>query len=144
MSQANCYAPPSWAWHSLSLPLSGLWIAKDADAVHAPLKFRRTRSYLLRSRVTTRSANAGVGLYAVLSYTVVQRTRQIGIRMALGARPGELMLWVSRGAVGAVGLGLVLGWTLCGLAAPLISDLLYQASPFDPTVAAAATVFVVL
>jgi len=73
-----------------------------------------------------------VGIYGVLSYAVTQRTREIGIRMALGAQPGELHgLFLRRGLVlAATGIG-------CGLLASavtmkLMSTLLYGTSPFDP------------
>ena len=74
---------------------------------------------------------AGVGLYGVLSYSVVQRTREIGIRLALGARPVRVVgLVVSEvGLVMAIGLG---AGVICGAAASrFITALLYQVKGTD-------------
>jgi hypothetical protein len=75
---------------------------------------------------------AGVGLYGVLSYSVVRRTKEIGIRLALGAARGQVvrtMLSALTGmvAVGA-GAGLALGWFF----ARSLQALLYEVRPFDP------------
>jgi putative ABC transport system permease protein len=73
-----------------------------------------------------------VGLYGVISYTVAQRTQEIGIRMALGAQTGDVMKLVMRHAA-----FLVLAGTALGIAGALaltrfLSSLLYQVKPVDP------------
>jgi len=77
---------------------------------------------------------AAMGLYGVLAYTVAQRTREIGLRMALGATPGAIARMVLRqvGVMTIVGgaAGLTLAVWLCGLA----KSLLYQLQPEDPAV----------
>jgi ABC-type antimicrobial peptide transport system permease subunit len=85
---------------------------------------------------------ASVGLYSVLAFDVAQRTREIGIRTALGAKKARLLrAVVGHGAfLGGVGVALGLGGAY--LAAPYIQDLLFETSPRDPTVF--ATVAVVL
>ena len=75
---------------------------------------------------------AAVGLYGVTSYTVAQRTNEIGIRMALGAGRGSVLRHILRGALVNVIAGLALGLPLAVAAARLISSQLYQVSFWDP------------
>ena len=75
---------------------------------------------------------AAVGIYGVVAYVVTQRTREIGVRMALGARQSEvvrLMLW--QGLRPAVA-GMILGAAVAAGAARLIEGLLYEIRPYDP------------
>lgn len=75
---------------------------------------------------------AVVGIYAVISYTVAQRTREIGIRMALGAQSGSLkMMFVRNGLTwGAIGTGL--GLIAAAVLSQLMSTLLFGIKPIDP------------
>jgi len=75
---------------------------------------------------------AGVGLYGVLSYAVTQRTREIGVRMALGARPAQALALVARESAGVVGAGLAVGALGAVLAARLYAGLLFGIPPSDP------------
>jgi ABC-type antimicrobial peptide transport system permease subunit len=81
---------------------------------------------------------AAVGLYGVMSYAVAQSSRELGLRMALGAEPANLLrLIVSRGLRLTAG-GVLLG-TLSALAITrLLGSLLYRVSPHDPLVFALA------
>jgi predicted permease len=77
---------------------------------------------------------AAIGIYGVISYSVAQRTREIAIRMSLGADRGRILrMMVARGAVLA-GLGLVLGLVAVIGVGRLLADLLEQASVIDPLV----------
>jgi predicted permease len=76
---------------------------------------------------------AAVGLYGVTAYTVIQRTNEIGIRMALGADSRGVLRLVLSGAFRMVGMGLVLGIPLAIGARRLISAQLYGVKGWDPT-----------
>jgi ABC-type antimicrobial peptide transport system permease subunit len=83
-----------------------------------------------------------VGLYAVLSYAVAQRTREIGVRMALGARRSEVAALVLRDALKVVGAGLAAGGIAAFVTGRMLTTLLFNVSPSDP--AAYAVVLSVL
>jgi putative ABC transport system permease protein len=86
---------------------------------------------------------AAIGLYGVLSYIVGQRTREVGIRMALGATAGSVrQLMLSQGLkLAAIGLGI--GLVACIAVAKLTSSLLYGVSPYDPLSLGAVSVLLV-
>jgi putative ABC transport system permease protein len=75
---------------------------------------------------------AGVGLYGVMSYSVAQRTSEIGVRVALGATPGNVLSLVLRQSSWQLGLGLVLGLGVSFFAGQLMAGFLYAVSPRDP------------
>ncbi len=84
---------------------------------------------------------AAIGLYGVLSFLVAQRTREIGVRIALGASPGQ----IARMAVQQAGVwtfaGMAVGWAASAALARLARGALFQVSPFDPlSLAVAAAV----
>ena len=81
---------------------------------------------------------AVVGLYGVKSYVVSQRTREIGIRMALGANRGDVLWLVLREGVVLTAVGLGLGLLLSVGTAQLLGNLLYEVSTLDPVVFALA------
>jgi predicted permease len=87
---------------------------------------------------------AAVGLYGVLSYSVVRRRREIGVRMALGARPAEVSRLVLRQSALLAGGGLALGAVGAALLARLAKSLLYGVQPLDPLAFGAAVALLAL
>lgn len=81
---------------------------------------------------------AGLGLYGVLAYSVTQRTREIGVRMALGARPAQALGLVARESAAVVGAGLLLGLAGALATARLFASLLFEVAPADPLALLAA------
>ena len=77
-----------------------------------------------------------VGLYGVISFAVGQRTREIGIRVAVGARRGDVIRLVLRQGIGPVVAGLVIGLSAALALSRLLVGLLYEVAPFDPAVLA--------
>jgi ABC-type antimicrobial peptide transport system permease subunit len=75
---------------------------------------------------------ASVGLYGVMSYSVVRRTSEIGIRMALGAARSGVVAMVLRGALSQLLLGLVVGIPAALVVGHLMTSLLYEVRAYDP------------
>jgi ABC-type antimicrobial peptide transport system permease subunit len=79
---------------------------------------------------------AAVGIYGVVSYLVVQRRREVGIRMALGAMRGEVMRLIVGQSLHHVVPGIVLGGIAAVLVARLLRSQLFGVTPADPTTCA--------
>jgi predicted permease len=97
----------------------------------------RFQTFLLSCFAVIALALAAIGLYGLLSYMVVQRTLEIGLRMALGAQRGDaLRMIVLRGLTLALA-GLVLGMAASAVLTRLISGMLFGVRPTDPVTLAA-------
>jgi predicted permease len=75
---------------------------------------------------------AVVGVYSVASYAAAQRTQEIGIRMAIGATPSDILKMVLRQGLGIVGIGLLAGLAAAFAGTRLLADLFYGVTPSDP------------
>lgn len=77
---------------------------------------------------------AAIGLYAVLAFDVAQRTRELGVRSALGATRERLLSSVLAQGARLGGFGLVLGLGVAWVVTPRVAELLFEVSPRDPLV----------
>ena len=82
---------------------------------------------------------ASIGLYGVVAFSVAQRTREVGIHMALGARPAQVLRTVVGEGMSMVAVGTVVGIVLAALAMQPLATFLYGVSPVDGMVFGAAT-----
>jgi ABC-type antimicrobial peptide transport system permease subunit len=88
---------------------------------------------------------AMVGLYGVISYMVVRRRNEIGVRMALGASRNDILVMVLREAAILLGIGLVTGTALALAAGTAAASMLYGLKPRDPlTLGAAITGMIIV
>jgi ABC-type antimicrobial peptide transport system permease subunit len=74
----------------------------------------------------------GLGVYGVTAFSVARRTREIGIRVALGAGRRDVLRMVFGQGLRLAGLGVAIGLVLAAAAAQLLASLLYGVSPLDP------------
>jgi ABC-type antimicrobial peptide transport system permease subunit len=87
---------------------------------------------------------AAIGLYGVLAFDVAQRTRELGIRTALGAERMRLLRSVVTDGLRLALVGVVLGLGIALVAAPYVRDLLFKESPRDPHVFVAVALTLIL
>ncbi len=82
---------------------------------------------------------AAVGIYGVIAFSVERRTQEIGVRMALGARRGDVLAMLMRQGVVQLGMGLALGLPLAFAFSRLLAQSLFRVQPGDPAVFTAVT-----
>jgi predicted permease len=86
---------------------------------------------------------ASIGIYGLIHYSVVQRTHEIGIRMALGAQRGDILRIVICQGLFLAGLGLMIGLTADWASTRVLSKLLYGVTPFDPVTLATVSLLLI-
>src|SRR5271155_3841270 len=113
-----------------------------------PVAFIRTMDQLMEENVADRARPmmllgifaglalilACIGVYGVLAYSVAQRTREIGVRMALGARPGDVTRMILGRGLKLSAVGLIAGAALAGILGILLRTLLFGVTPAAPLV----------
>jgi predicted permease len=102
-----------------------------SERLDRSLWIRRAYSWLFLAFAAVAMLLAAAGVYSVLSFAVSQRTREIGIRMALGARPGQVLRAVLRQGMLLVAIGVALGLLASQLTAGLLTSMLFGVSPRD-------------
>ena len=106
---------------------SDRWISSSSAAVAQP----RLYLVLIASFAGTAMLLAAIGLYGVLAYAVGQRTREIGIRLALGARRGEVLRMVMTQAGRLAVAGVAIGLGAAVVASRALRSQLFQIAPTD-------------
>ena len=114
-----------------------------AEVVDESVAERRFSMLLLALFALVALFLAAVGLYGVVSYTVGQRTQEIGLRMAIGAAPSQVLRMVVGGGMKLAIIGVAVGIAASLALANLVASLLFGVTPFDP-VSYAATASILL
>jgi predicted permease len=117
------------AWIAPGVPIYHL--STMQEKISGTLERANFDTFLLALFAGTALLLSSVGIYGVLSYIVAQRTRDIGIRMALGASRGQILGDVVRFGMGLAGLGLAVGIAGALVATRVLSSLLYGVRPTD-------------
>lgn len=102
------------------------------DALAEPLARPRLTAGLLGGFSAAALLLAAVGLYGALAALVGERTREFGVRLALGARPAQVRAGVLRGALALVGAGTLAGLAVAVAGGRVLAALLYEVRPADP------------
>ena len=118
-----------------NLPFSGFFNMRDLLA--KTLAIQRVEVALLSAMTALALLLSAVGIFALIANIVTQKTREIGIRLALGSSIRKAMIDIGRAGVGASALGLVLGLVLCSGALRAMRSVLYGVEVYDvPTILA--------
>ena len=121
-----------------ALPFSGFYSMSDLET--ETLATQRIEVALLSAMAGLALLLSAVGIFALVASLVARRTREIGIRMALGSTVREAMAHVGGSGLRASGAGLVLGLGLCVMALRVMRSVLYGVGVYDvPTIAAVVT-----
>ena len=150
LSLAHTFFQPSWIvrtggpvqgltgqmQHALAsadpnLPFSGFYDMRDL--MTALLATQRIEVALLAAMASLALLLSGLGIFALVANMVAERTREIGIRMALGSTMQRAMIQIGRSGVGASALGLLLGLVLCAGTLRAMRSVLYGVGVYDGT-----------
>jgi predicted permease len=151
---ANSVIPLSWAIRTAADPMPlRVAVERELHLVDGlmPVSRVRTMEQVISEAVSRQNFNmvllsifagvalvlAGIGIYGVMSYSVQQRTQEIGIRMALGASRGSMLKLVLAQGMKLAGIGVVLGLALAYGATRLLASLLFGVKASDPATFAA-------
>jgi putative ABC transport system permease protein len=118
-------------------------LARMEAIVSSSVARPRLYAVLLGTFASVGLAMALIGIYSVMSYTVSQQTREIGIRMALGARPGLVRTQVLRHALALTVIGIAAGLVAARVLSLTLESMLFGLTPLDvPTFSGVAVLFV--
>ena len=119
---------------SLDADIPIYWTYSMAEALARPLWFIRVFGTMFMIFGFIALFLASIGLYAVMAFSVSRRTREVGIRMALGARAADVVRMIFRQGLWQLGIGLALGLALALGVSRLLTIILFDVQPRDPAV----------
>jgi predicted permease len=114
------------------------------EMYRASVALRRFQSWLFGGFAAAALVVVGVGILGLLAMSAARRTREVGIRCALGATPGSVTRLMVREQLVAVGTGLVVGGAVAAWAVGLVEGYLYQLSVNDPRIWGAAVAMILI
>jgi putative ABC transport system permease protein len=109
-------------------------VASMNEWLDKSLASRRFSAQLVSGFAALSLLLASIGIYGVLAYMVGQRSREIGLRMALGATRADILKWILRRGIVLAAVGVLAGVILSASAASMMASLLYGVRPHDPAV----------
>ena len=125
-----------------SLPVSN--IKTVSQMIDERISAKRLMTYILAVFGLTALLLASVGIYGVMSYAVTQRTQEIGIRMALGARAIDVLKLVVRNGMSLALIGMAIGLAGAYALTRLLANLLFHVTPTDSLTFAAVSLSLIL
>ncbi len=129
---ASMTGPIERAIHALDADQAVFAIRTMDEVVSRSLAARRFTLMLISLFTAVALALAAVGVYGVIAYGVAQRTREMGVRVALGALPSDVVRLVVRDGMLVAGAGVAAGLLLALALAPVLKAMLYAVQPRDP------------
>jgi predicted permease len=115
-------------------------VATMEQLIGSSMAQRRGIAFLLAIFAAVALALAAIGIYSVISYATSRRVQEIGVRMALGAQPGQVLWLVVRQGLGVITVGGALGLVASFALTHLLSKLLFGVKPADPLTFAAVAI----
>lgn len=114
------------------------------DALAESIRLRRWQAWIFGGASVTALVVAVSGVVGLVGMAAARRTREIGLRIALGATRGDVTLQFVREQASPIAIGVALGSLMAWAAAPHLRDLLYDLSPFEPGIWGAAVAVIAL
>jgi putative ABC transport system permease protein len=114
------------------------------ELISASVARPRFNTFVLGAFAMIALALAAVGIYGVLSHSVAQRTREIGIRLAIGAAPSRVLIGVLRQSLILASAGAAIGLIIAAGVTRYLRSLLFEVTPIDPSTFAAVAVLFLL
>ena len=124
-----------------NVPVSN--VGTMAEAMYETVALPRFRSALMGTFAVVALLLAGIGIYGVMAYSVLRRTQEIAVRMALGATRSAVVSIVLKSVLMQTATGLLLGIPIAFVAGHLIASQLYATRPYDPPIFIGATLVLV-